>query len=281
MKKSLIGMLAVLMTGTGAFAADLYQPAEPAPYVDAPEIEVREASGWYLRGDVGYSFNKLRGAEFFQGGTALGLTDFRTSKLDDAFMGGVGVGYQINNYLRTDLTFDYMGKADFRGSTRGSCGVAGDCISTDIASLRAYSLMANAYVDFGTYGRITPYAGAGIGGSYVKWGNLKNTSCEVGDPTNCDTTTEHGGKGSWRFAYALMAGASIDVTCNVKADVGYRFRHITKGDMFGFANGSGPGKDKGLYSHEVRVGGRYVFGGCETAQYMEPAPIPVEPAVYK
>jgi hypothetical protein len=32
----------------------------------------------------------------------------------------------------------------------------------------------------------------------------------------------------------LMAGASIDVTCNVKADVGYRFLHVGGGDMFGY-----------------------------------------------
>ena len=61
MKNALAGILAVLMTGTSAFAADLY-PAEPAPAsVEAPEVAITQASGWYLRGDVGYSFNKLRG----------------------------------------------------------------------------------------------------------------------------------------------------------------------------------------------------------------------------
>lgn len=60
MKNALAGFLAVLLTGTSAIAADLYQ-AEPAPTY-APEVEITQASGWYLRGDVGYSFNKLRGA---------------------------------------------------------------------------------------------------------------------------------------------------------------------------------------------------------------------------
>lgn len=279
MKKSLIGLITVMMTGTSAFAADLYQP-EPPTFLEAPEVEVREASGWYLRGDVGYSFNKLRGAEFFQGGSSAASTRFRTAKLDDSYTVGGGVGYQINHYLRTDVTFDYMGKSDFRGSTVGSCGVSTDCVSRDLSSLHAYTLMANAYVDLGTYGRITPYVGGGIGGSYVKWDKLKNTSCDVsGAP--CDPTQEHDGKGGWRFAYALMAGASIDVTCNVKADVGYRFRQISKGDMFGYANNGGPGRDRGLTSHEVRLGGRYVFGGCDTAQYIPPADIPLQPTVYK
>lgn len=282
MKHLMIGLCATLLATTSVYAADFYQP-EPAPFIDAPEITVSEANGWYLRGDVGYSFNKLRGADFYQGNSTATTTDFHTAKLGNAFSGGVGVGYQVNNYLRTDLTFDYMGGAKFKGSTKGGCGNAAfsPCTSTDISKMRAFALMANAYVDLGTYGRFTPYVGAGIGGAHVKWDKLKNTSCSDANRANCDPTTEHGGKGSWRFSYALMAGASIDVTCNLKADVGYRMRYINKGDMFGYANNGGPGRDKGLYSHEARIGGRYVFNGCETAQYSEPVEIPMQPAVYK
>ena len=78
-----------------------------------------------------------------------------------------------------------------------------------------------------------------------------------------------------------MAGAAVDLTCNLKADVGYRFRHVTKGDMFGFASNGGPGYDKGFYSHEARAGLRYSFSGCETATYIPPAEIPIEQPVYK
>ncbi|EGL66680.1 outer surface protein [Agrobacterium sp. ATCC 31749] len=281
MKNALAGFLAVLLTGTSAVGADLYQ-AEPAPaYVDAPEVTVTQASGWYLRGDVGYSFNKLRGAHYYQGGPGGYLQDFETAKIKDSYNIGAGVGYQFNNYFRSDVTFDYMGKSDFRGSTRGYCGNGAECVSTDLSSLRAYTLMANAYVDLGTYGRVTPYVGGGVGASYVKWDKLRNTSCATDGSGYCDETTEHGGRGKWRFAYALMAGASIDVTCNLKADIGYRYRHINKGDMFAYENNGGPGRDKGLYSHEVRLGGRYVFNGCDTAQYMPPADIPLQPAVYK
>lgn len=279
MRKSLAGLVAALMTATSVSAADLYQP-EPVPVIDAPEVTVTEASGWYLRGDVGYSFNKLRGADYFQGSNAT-VARFGSTDVDNSFLFGAGVGYQINRHLRTDLTFDYLTKSDFKGSTRGSCGVALDCISTDRTSMTAYNLMANAYVDLGTYGYVTPYVGAGIGGAYVKWKDLQNTSCSVSNPANCDPTQGHGGKGSWRFAYALMAGASIDVTCNVKADIGYRFRQISRGDMFGYANNGGPGRDKGLTSHEARLGARYVFGGCETAAYEPPVEVPIQPAVYK
>lgn len=271
-----------LLASSAAYAADVYQP-EPQPvYVDAPEVAVAEASGWYLRGDLGYSFNKMRGAKFFQGGNSGDEANFTTASIKDSFWVGGGVGYQVNNYLRTDLTFDYMFKSDFRGSTVGggaggasACAVA--CTSEDLSALRAYTLMANAYIDLGTYAYFTPYIGGGIGGSYIKWDKLRNTSC-ADDGSGCDDTVEHGGKGSWRFAYQLMAGASIDVTCNVKADLGYRFRHTMGGDMFGYASNGGPGYDKGFYSHSVHAGARYVFGGCETPVAYEPPP---ELPVYK
>ena len=274
MKIRLLGAAALLLTVGAAHSADLYEP-EPLPLMDAPEITVQQASGWYLRGDVGYSFNKIRGVEYYQGSNAL-LSDFDSVSLKDSFLIGGGVGYQINSYLRTDVTFDYLASADFRGGTSGECG-GFPCTSSDKSYLHAYSLMANAYVDLGTYGYVTPYLGAGIGGTYVKWGKLRNTICDDPGRPGC-YTTEHGGEKSWRFTYALMAGATIDITCALKADVGYRFRHVTGGDMFGYADNGGPGRDKGFYSHEARVGARYVFGGCETPVAYEPAP---EPIVYK
>lgn len=278
MKRFLASSIMLALMASSASAADIYQP-QPEPYLDAPEIVVQQASsGWYLRGDVGYSFNKLRGAEYFQGSNS-NLVDFDSASLRNGAIVGVGVGYQVTDYLRTDLTFDYLTSSKFRGSTVGGCGVlpAGPCTSTDRSTMRAYSLMANAYVDLGTYGSITPYVGAGIGGTYVKWNRLRNLSC-ADDGSGCDPETSHGGENSWRFTYALMAGASIDITCNVKADVGYRFRHVTGGDMFGYNLGGGPGRDKGFYNHEARVGARYVFGGCDTPVAYEPAPAPL---VYK
>jgi opacity protein-like surface antigen len=274
-KRFAVTMALVLSTGV-AQAADLYQP-QPQPMMDAPEVTIQEASGWYLRGDAGYSFNRLRGAEFFQGSND-SLVDFSDTDLKDSFILGAGVGYQINNYLRTDLTFDYMGKSDFRGSTTGFCLNGVDtCTSSDRASLKAYSLMANVYVDLGTYAYFTPYVGAGIGASYVKWDKLRNRICDDPDVDGC-YGSDHDGKGKWRATAAIMAGATVDITCNLKADVGYRFRYIDGGDMFGFASGGGPGKDKGIYSHEARLGARYLFNGCDTPVAYEPAP---EPIVYK
>ncbi|OCP38107.1 outer membrane protein [Ensifer sp. LC163] len=278
MKRILSGVVAVLLSGTAAFAADIYQPPVEAPIVEQP-AEVIQTSGWYLRGDVGYAWNKLRGAHFYQGGPSGSITDFESADIDDSWVIGGGVGYQFNNYLRTDVTLDYWGDGDFTGSTLGECGsFPGEpCRSRDVSSVSAWSLMANAYVDIGTYGAFTPYVGAGIGATHVKWGKLRNTSCVIGDPSRCDPTTEHDGESKWRFTYALMAGTAIDLTCNLKADVGYRFRQVDDGNMFGYANGGGPGSDEGFYIHEARAGLRYSFGNVCEVPY-EPPP---EPIVYK
>jgi len=278
MKKFLTSAFALALTVSAANSADLYQP-QPEPIQDAPEVTVQEATGWYLRGDVGYSFKKSRGVEFWQGTSTPGVAqaDFTRSSLRDGFTLGGGVGYQINSYLRTDVTFDYFTRSKFKGGTTGICAGGVTCTSTDRSNMDAYSLLANVYVDLGTYGYFTPYVGGGIGGTYVKWNKLRNTICDDPSVPGC-YTSEHGGKGGWRFTAALMAGASIDITCNLKADVGYRFRYVDGGDMFGYAVGGGPGRDKGFYSHEARVGARYMFGGCDAPPSYEPEP---QPIVYK
>ncbi|MBW3096288.1 outer membrane protein [Pseudohoeflea coraliihabitans] len=279
MKTTLLAGAALAIGLTGAHAADFGQPVQDAPYLPplAGEPVVSSASGWYLRGDVGYAWNRSKGVNFFQGSSAT-YSSFDTAELRSSYTVGGGVGYQATRRLRFDATLDYIGKTDFTGSTSGSCGVATDCVSTDLADFTAYSLLANVYVDVATWGRVTGYVGGGIGGTYVDWDNLSNTSCDAADSTSCDPTVWHEGDGSWRFTYALMAGASVDLTCALKADVGYRFRNVEGGRMFGYALGGGPGYDEGFQSHEVRGGLRYSFGGCETPP--EP-PVYMPPPVYK
>ena len=143
--------------------------------------------------------------------------------------------------------------------------------------MKAWLLLANAYVDLGTWGRFTPYVGAGIGGAHVKWDALANTANGF--------TTVHAGAKDWRFAYALMAGASYCINDRMEADVGYRFSHIDSGRMFEYAAGTaGPGYDDGINTHEVRAGLRYKFGGkgqpCggQVVAYQPPEYIP---PVYK
>ena len=283
MKKILLASAAMALLGAvTAQAADII-PQMPEEPIYQPEPQpVAAASGWYIRGDVGYAWNRSKGVDFFQGDLNT-YTAFSSSKLRGSYSVGGGVGYQMSDHLRGDVTLDYFGKAKFNGSTVGTCGAGPlvPCTSTDLSSMTAYSLLANAYVDLYKWGRFTAYAGGGLGGTYVKWNGLNNEACPDGGGA-CDDIEYHGGGAKWRFTYALMAGASVDLTCNLKGDIGYRYRHVGGGGMFRSLGSSGyQGYDRGFDSHEVRGGLRYSFGGCETqAAYIEPAPVYSHP-VYK
>ena len=181
----------------------------------------------------------------------------------------------MNHYLRSDLTLDYSFKSDFDGSTVGTCTTGGGtvaCTSIDESGYEAWTLLANAYVDLGTYKGITPYVGAGIGGAYVKWHDLTNTIPPGFDQSGVYT---HNGSADWRFAYALMAGVSYNVTHNLAVDLGYRFKHISGGRMFEYASGTGPGFDRHIRVHEARAGLRYKFGAVKHKPYMPPYQPPV------
>ncbi|PSJ60448.1 porin family protein [Mesorhizobium soli] len=237
-----------------AFAADI---VEPVPVVEpAPVYQAQEFGGWYIRGDLDYHKPDFRGADYITYGTPPGTKSFDSGDLRGAFSLGGGVGYQMTSYLRTDLTVDYWFKSKFTGHT--SCD---NCASTDTSKMSALLLLANAYVDLGTWNGFTPYVGAGIGGARVKWDDLHNV-------IDSDDTI-HKGTSNWRFAYALMAGASYCLTNNLAFDAGYRFSHINGGRMFQF-NGAGPGFDKGFNTHEVRGGLRYSFGGGANGCYQPP-----------
>jgi opacity protein-like surface antigen len=274
-------LVAAMATGLAApvLAADLYEP----PVVEAPPvIQDVQYGGWYIRGDLDYHKSSFRGADYITYGAencgpcggavpVPGSKSFDFGNLKGAFSVGGGVGYKINRYFRTDLTADYWAKSKFTGQTSD-----GTETSVDTSNLSALLLLANAYVDLGTWNRITPYVGAGIGGAYVRWDDLHNSFPGVDD--------RHAGGKGWRFAYALMAGASYCLTDKLDLDVGYRFSHINGGKMFSYADssaggpGAGPGFDRGMNTHEVRGGLRYSFGGSnncsqpETVAY-EPEPL--------
>ena len=242
-------------------AADLIEP----PVVEmVPEVRTVYTGGWYLRGDIGYSHMKVEGVDYYQGTPTL-TGSFDKHDLGDSWMLGGGIGYQVNDYFRVDLTVDHHFHADFNGvsARNATCSVvvaAGTCSYDDDAKLGVTTLMANAYMDLGKYSGFTPYVGAGLGGAMVHWGDLKNTEYEDADPTNSATST-HDGNGEWRFAYALHAGVSYDLTSNLKLDTGYTYKHIEGGNMFSFESGnanSGPqGFDGDIEIHTVRAGLRW------------------------
>jgi opacity protein-like surface antigen len=268
-KPALLGAT-LLASVSGALAADIIEPIVEAP----PPVVYEEPSygNWYIRGDIDYHWSDYKNDHYITYGPPPGTASFTEGELEGAWSIGGGVGYQASKYLRTDLTVDWFADSDFRGSTAGFCAGL-PCVSTDASSYSALVLLANAYVEFGSWNRFRPYVGAGIGGAYVKWDDLQNTIPPV--------TTTHKGSKNWRFAAALMAGASYCLTKDLDLDAGYRFTHIEGGRQFEFANGAGPGFDDGINVHEVRAGLRWNFGGTRTG-CEEPEQVVYQPEpVYK
>lgn len=272
-RRMLLGAAFLLAGAAQPMAADMYEPSiveAPPPVIYEQPAPAADFGGWYIRGDLDYHWSQFRGADYIVYGPPPGTNRFTTGELSGSWSAGVGVGYQVNRYLRTDLTFDYMGKSSFRGSTTGVCaGGTVACVSDDRSSYSALMMLANAYAEFGSWHGITPYVGAGIGGAYVKWKDLTNETR--------DGSFTHEGDGEWRFAYAAMAGVSYCLTENALLDVGYRYSRIEGGKMFGYAVGAGPGYDDGFDTHEVRGGLRWQFGGssCAAPVVYEPEPVPV------
>lgn len=283
---SLAGVLPALTADIGSPPV-IYPPIVGEPvYHETPAVSV--ASGWYLRGDAGFGWNRLRGASY---ATTTGTANFTTAKLKSSFSAGLGVGYKFNQRFRSDLTLDYLAKTKFEGSTGpgGPCTISGvgvvaapDCVSKDVASYTAWSLLANAYVDLFTYGRVTGYAGAGLGMTYIDWNKLENTECQASTGICNNTSIDHVGQHGWRATAALMAGASVKITCALAADVNYRYRFISGGGMFKYnsTGTTGPGVTEAIHSHEGRAGLRYSFGGCADS-YIPPYEPPALPPVYK
>lgn len=276
MRLAVASSLAALMgLAAPAQAADLDEIiyAKELPVTKPVEI----GSGWYLRGDLGYS-TKTRGvatsySAFTAGSPATYTsTPYNSSSLSGDWSGSLGVGYNFTDYLRADVSFDYS-RGRFNGTTSSTlpCAglAAGTCSSADTQTFEQYGLMANAYVDLGTFVGFTPYVGAGAGVTRVTWNQYTNDlTCVSATGNLCGATAAtdrtRGGTQSWRFTYALMGGVSYDLSKDLKLDLGYRYSRIKGGNQSGFdstnvaAGATGfQVQDNGFTKHEVRVGLRY------------------------
>lgn len=265
----------------GAVILGLTMPAQAADLdsiislPNAPTVKpVEIGSGWYLRGDIGYtaelendggSFNTYSGANGYRAGT------LNSESYDDKMAISVGVGYRINDMLRTDATLDIIrGDYAFTGTGRDRCAGAPantTCSFAGNTDYTGYSAMLNAYVDLATISGFTPYVGAGAGFTKVQWDTTTiNGECVNGGGAcgaTADVANIHEGLSDWRPTWAVMAGLSYDVSNQVKVDLGYRYSQISGGNAYGYdetSMGRGASGVQGRFGdiarHEARVGVR-------------------------
>src|SRR6202048_848431 len=109
--RSLIAAGAPSLLSSVAFAADMPSIASPPPLYTAGPVE--DFGGWYLRGDIGFSNQRVSRLNNALDST-LTTSDQRLG-FNSAGIFALGVGYQFNHWFRADITGEYRANADFSG----------------------------------------------------------------------------------------------------------------------------------------------------------------------
>jgi opacity protein-like surface antigen len=242
-----------------AHAADLPQ----LPPVYAPPIEEYVAAGWYLRGDIGITNQRLKkldsntAQQFPTTDNGLGF--------DSSGLFGLGVGYQFNNWFRMDVIGQYRSRANFHGSNAVNLGAGGFGANNYSGSKSEALFLVNAYVDLGTWWCITPFIGAGVGSSYNMIHNFRDDGILNSGGTTRGSVTYFEDKGTWNFAWAAHAGLAYKVNPNLTLELAYSY--VSLGDArpgnFRAFDGSSSGASsivmKDLTSHDVKFGVRWLL----------------------
>jgi opacity protein-like surface antigen len=248
-KTSLIAGIAAATIAAPALAADM-----PPPVYKAAPVVI-ETGGWYLRGDIGFSNQKVD--ELTSPAYTSAVTVLK-KEVDAAPFGGLGVGYQFNNWFRVDVTGEYRGGAAFRGLDSYGAG------SNDYWGTKSeWLFLGNAYIDLGTWWCFTPFVGAGIGYSRNTISNWRDINNQTGATAYADTNSQ------WEMAWALHAGVAYKVTPNFTAEFAYRYVSLgdfATTDMIGF-NGTNavynPLQLNNVTSHDFKLGLRWNLSPSE------------------
>ena len=114
--------------------------------------------------------------------------------------------------------------------------------------LQNNSLMLNAYYDFNTCTKWTPYVGAGVGVAMLKF---TEKDMDDGEKSNDN---------AYNVAWQVGAGVAYDLTKNVALDAGYRYidggAAVSSKDVY---QGESERFKFDTAAHEIYLGARYTF----------------------
>ena len=255
-----------------ALAADLLPPPPPEPL--PPPVEI--GGGWYLRGDVGVGATEVSSVQTIIPGGADLPDGYRIDRktVSDQFFAGGGVGYQFNNFLRGDITGEYRGGSRLAFSDSynvfdGNGDQVFDNLGKPYKSINIYNgdlssvvVMANGYIDLGTWYGVTPFVGGGAGYAF-------HTVKGFHDVGSGGATGGYGiarDKNSSSFAWSAQAGLAYAVTPNVSLELAYRYMDlgtVKTGNVECANNGCAYAsyRAKDVTSQDVKVGMRWMLGG--------------------
>jgi opacity protein-like surface antigen len=281
-----LAALVTLTAVTAARAADYPQPTPQPVIIQRPVVQ--EFSGWYLRGDIGFS-NQHVDSLFNANYDNFDSVQNVDKDFDSAPFFGLGIGYYVNDWLRFDVTGEYRGKANFHGFDIGAIPGGGSADDRYTASKSEWTFLFNGYVDLGTWNKLTPFVGAGVGVS-------RKTISNFGDFSTCTNSNSCAGSGGsdayadsaskWSFAWALYAGLAYRLTRNVAIEFAYRYIDLgdaQSGDLIAFDgtnNLDNPMEFHHLTSHDFKLGLRVNLDGFNDyrpVQYYAPPPVYAPP----
>jgi opacity protein-like surface antigen len=218
--------------------------------------------GWYLRGDIGYSNQRVDHLDNALYATTAGVQN-QYKEFTGAPILDFGIGYRWNNWLRFDVTGEYRSKAEFNGADIYIDPVGGGTFpDTYFGKKSEWLALANMYLDLGTWHGLSPFVGAGAGIADIRFGAFSDIGIgTLGGPA----IAYAGAHDEWNFAWALYAGLGFEVTDALTLELAYRYLDLgdgRTGDLIasdGTNNVFNPMEFKDITSHDVRLGFRYAF----------------------
>lgn len=202
-------MKKVLMSASALALISFLSAAPASAECDGPYVALR---GGMVKHDMSGGFSSVTASD-----------DFNIDK--ERLMLSAALGYRYEHWRGE---FEYVWRKHTSRETE-----------FDTLKFKTYSYMLNAYYDVFPYNWWTPYVGAGIGLTQLKYVQF--------DPTSGTSNTEDGNYKPLNFTWSLGAGLSLKVTNRLNVDLGYRYydmSHLRHADFD---------------AQEVYGGLRYVF----------------------
>src|SRR5437773_2596019 len=255
--KSFIAAGAATLLSSAAFAADM-AIAPPPAYAPAPVVE--DFGGWYLRGDIGFSNQRVDRLNNLLDRN--NTSSVQTLNFNSAGIFGLGVGYKVNIWLHADVTDEYRCNSQFFGTDRITY-VGGVGTDTYHATKNEWVVLANAYVDLGTWWCITPFIGAGVGGARVAINGFTDQGIANNGGGALPGLAFGDSVAKWNFAWAAHAGLAYKVTPSFTVELAYRYLDMGNGltgDLRTFDGTNAinnPTTFKNITSHDLKLGVRW------------------------
>jgi opacity protein-like surface antigen len=242
---------------TAAFAADM-AIAPPPAYAPPPMVE--DFGGWYLRGDIGFSNQRVERLDNVL--DANNTSSRQNLAFGTAGIFGLGAGYKFNNWFRADVTGEYRGNSQFFGTDHITY-VGGVGVDTYHATKQEWVVLGNAYVDLGTWWCMTPFIGAGVGGARVAINGFTDQGLANNGAGALPGLAFGDSVAKWNFAWAVHAGVAYKVTPNFTVELAYRYLDMGNGltgdlrTFDGTNNINNPMTFRNITSHDLKLGVRW------------------------